>query len=161
MASGSRYAGSDEIPAGEKVLRGIRATHPTQVKQAKPLQLAQLEQLDGWLLQQISIATEQNHQALLLKCLRDRALLLIGFWRGFRSDELSRLQIEHITLVPGEGMEIYLPHTKPDREHRGTTFKAPALSRLCPVSAKNLINRQGAVKIINDTLYRREESFRT
>ena len=33
--------------------------------------------------------------------------------------------------------------------------------RIVVASIENLINRQGAVKIINDTLYRREESFRT
>lgn len=122
-------------PLVKKVLRGIRALHPVQQKQAKPLQLAQLEQLDAWLAQQIVNASAQGNQTALLKCVRDRALVLLGFWRGFRSDELSRLAIEHITLVPGEGMAMYLPHTKTDRAHQGTVFKAPALSRLCPVTA--------------------------
>ncbi|MDF6800482.1 hypothetical protein NLR17_24950, partial [Escherichia coli] len=66
---------------------------------------------------------------------RNKALVLIGFWRGFRSDELSRLQIEHITVEAGRGMTIFLPRTKTDRNHVGTTHKAPALSRLCPVAA--------------------------
>jgi integrase len=66
---------------------------------------------------------------------RNKALVLIGFWRGFRSDELSRLQIEHITVEPGRGMTIFLPRTKTDRNHVGTTHKAPTLSRLCPVAA--------------------------
>ncbi|MFX5506231.1 Tn3 family resolvase, partial [Acinetobacter baumannii] len=66
---------------------------------------------------------------------RNKALVLIGFWRGFRSDELSRLQIEHSPVEPGRGMTIVLPRTKTDRNHVGTTHKAPALSRLCPVAA--------------------------
>lgn len=32
-------------------------------------------------------------------------------------------------------MTIFLPRTKTDRNHVGTTHKAPALSRLCPVAA--------------------------
>jgi integrase len=52
-----------------------------------------------------------------------------------RGDELTRLQIEHVEVVPGEGMTCYFPQTKGDRTYRGTSFKAPALSRLCPVDA--------------------------
>jgi integrase len=64
----------------------------------------------------------------------NKAILLLGFWRGFRGDELTRLQIEHIDVVPGEGMSCYLPQTKADRQFKGS-FKVPALSQLCPVSA--------------------------
>ncbi|WP_345057993.1 hypothetical protein [Arthrobacter methylotrophus] len=32
-------------------------------------------------------------------------------------------------------MTVFLPRTKADRAQHGTTFKAPALSRLCPVAA--------------------------
>nr|WP_256675620.1 site-specific integrase [Pseudomonas sp. R5(2019)] len=71
----------------------------------------------------------------MLKCLRDRALVLIGFWRAFRSDELCRLSIDHIQARRGEGMQLFLPWSKGDRENTGTTYKAPALERLCPVEA--------------------------
>jgi hypothetical protein len=62
-------------------------------------------------------------------------MLLLGFWRGFRTDELVRLDIEHLTLVPGQGMTCFLPRTKGDRQGVGTTYRVPALSRLCPVTA--------------------------
>ncbi|MFD2405305.1 site-specific integrase [Azorhizophilus paspali] len=62
-------------------------------------------------------------------------MLLIGFWRGFRSDELCRLEIERIQAVAGVGMEIHLPRSKGDRDFLGTTHRAPALKRLCPVQA--------------------------
>lgn len=42
-----------------------------------------------------------------LRCRRDTALLLIGFWRGFRSDELCRLQVEHIQAEAGAGMTLF------------------------------------------------------
>jgi site-specific recombinase XerD len=124
-----------KAPLVKKVLRGIRATHPAHVKQAKPIQLEQLEQLDAWLCEQMNSACAQAEQTRLLKCARDRALLLTGFWRGFRSDELSRLCIENIDVVAGEGMTLFLPSTKTDRSYVGETYKAPMLSRLCPVAA--------------------------
>ena len=62
-----------------------------------------------------------------LRLVRDRALILIGFWRGFRSDELCRLQIEHIEVVAGEGMVIYLPRSKTDRAARGRVYTGTRL----------------------------------
>lgn len=67
--------------------------------------------------------------------LRNRALLLLGFWRGIRGDELTRLRLEHVEVEPGQGMTCHLSHTKTDRQMKGTNFKAPALARLCPVEA--------------------------
>lgn len=124
-----------KAPLVKKVFRGIRAVHQRQEKQAKPFQLAQLEQLDAWLAAQINTATTGHNQAALVRHLRDRALVLVGFWRGFRSDELSRLEIEHVSVIPGEGMTLFLPFSKTDRDHQGHTYKAPALLRLCPVTA--------------------------
>jgi len=120
-------------PHVRKVLKGIQALHPAQERRAKPLQLMQLERLVAWLDAQIATATVANAGRQLQVHTRNKALVLIGFWRGFRSDELSRLQIEHITVEPGRGMTIFLPRTKTD--HVGTTHRAPALSRLCPVAA--------------------------
>ena len=43
---------------------------------------------------------------------RDKALLLLlGFWRGFRSGELIRLETQNVELVPGQGMTCFLPRT--------------------------------------------------
>ncbi len=124
-----------KAPHVRKVLKGIAALHPTTEKRAKSLQLAQLERLVAWLDAQIAAAAETYDWHPVQVHTRNKALVLIGFWRGFRSDELSRLQIEHITVEPGRGMTILLPRTKTDRNHAGTIHKAPALSRLCPVAA--------------------------
>jgi integrase len=70
-----------------------------------------------------------------LRHLRDRAIVLLGFWRGFRGDELVRLLAEHVEIVPGEGLTCYFSQTKGDRTYRGTSYKAPALARLYPVEA--------------------------
>lgn len=124
-----------KAPHVRKVLKGIAMLHPAIEKQAKPLQLAQLESLTAWLEVQIAEAEQRGDRRLLLKHLRNRSLVLLGFWRAFRSDELSRLSVEHVTVESGHGMTLKLPRTKGDRALKGVEFKAPALPRLCPVSA--------------------------
>lgn len=117
------------------VLKGIRALHPAQQKQARPLQLEQLRKVASWLDDAKATAKSCHRKAAELRYARDRALLLVGFWRGFRGDELARMQIEHIEAIAGEGIAIYLPQSKSDRNSLGRTFKAPALKELCPVKA--------------------------
>jgi integrase len=124
-----------KAPLVRKVLRGIRAEHPAQEKQARPLQIEQLAQVDRWLTDAITTARETGQRGDYLRHTRDRALVLLGFWRGFRGDELTSLQAEHVQLAAGEGMSCFFPRTKGDRQHKGITFQAPALARLCPVSA--------------------------
>lgn len=124
-----------KTPLVRKVLRGIRAEHPVQEKQAKPFQIQQLEQVDSWLAAAISAAQTAGDHGALLRHTRDRALVLLGFWRGFRGDELTSLQAEHVQITIGKGMHCFFPRTKGDRQHKGVTFEAPALARLCPVSA--------------------------
>ncbi|WP_229262152.1 hypothetical protein [Duganella guangzhouensis] len=48
---------------------------------------------------------------------------------------MTSLQAEHVQVAAGEGMSCFFPRTKGDRQHKGVTFHAPALARLCPVSA--------------------------
>lgn len=124
-----------KAPLVKKVLKGIRELHPAREKQAAPLQLHQLEQLVNWLLAEEARAEGAGDQGLVARCRRDRALVLLGFWRAFRSDELCRLRIEDAVLRPGQGLELYLPRSKGDRRNEGTVYKVPALSRLCPVEA--------------------------
>lgn len=124
-----------KTPLVRQVLKGIRTLHPRQEKQAEPLQLRQLEQCVAWLEQVGEEARAAQDLPRLMRCWRDRALMLIGFWRAFRSDELCRLQIEHIQVRAGEGMQLFLPWSKGDRDNQGQTFRAPALAKLCPVQA--------------------------
>lgn len=124
-----------KTPLVRQVLKGIRTLHPRQEKQAEPLQLRQLEQCVLWLEQAGERARVEGDWPWLLRCWRDRALILIGFWRAFRSDELCRLQVEHIQARVGEGMQLFLPWSKGDRDNQGQTFSAPALAKLCPVQA--------------------------
>ncbi|MGR6736191.1 site-specific integrase [Pseudomonas chlororaphis] len=124
-----------KAPVVRQVFKGIRALHPAQEKQAEPLQLQHLEQVIAWLEQEASQARLDDNQPALLRARRDSALILLGFWRGFRSDELCRLQIEHVQAVAGSGISLYLPRSKSDRDNLGKTWHTPALRRLCPVQA--------------------------
>jgi integrase len=124
-----------KTPIVRKVLKGIRTLHPAQEKQARPLQLAQLSGIVHWLGDASAHAAAAEQRGAQLRHVRDRALLLLGFWRGFRGDELTRLQVEYIEAVAGTGMTLYLPYSKGDRHALGRTFKAPALASLCPVEA--------------------------
>lgn len=117
-----------------QVLKGIRSAHSIPEKQAKPIELAQLQQVSDWL-ESAPPEADQNVRVHRLRLTRDRAMVLIGFWRGFRADELVHLKIENIELEPGAGMSIFLPHSKGDRDFEGRRYRCPALSRLCPVTA--------------------------
>ena len=112
-------------------LKGIQALHPQPVKQAEALALKELETCIAQLAKELA----DPLPAVRLRAARDQALILLGFWRAFRSDELSRLRIEHIQWRPAQGLEVFLPSSKSDRSNRGRVVKVPALKRLCPVAA--------------------------
>lgn len=137
-------------PIVKRALKGIAALHPAAMKQAVPLQLKQLTQIAAYLDSTIAHTTERSMP---LRALRDRALVLLGFWRGFRRDELVRLEVQHLRMIEGKGMSLFLPRSKGDRDNVGQTFKVPALSRLCPVAAVSAWVSQAAMK--DGPLFRR------
>lgn len=124
-----------KAPVVRKVLKGIQALHPAQEQQAKPLQIDHLVQVVDWLDQAIVQARQQQAVGTELRHTRDKALLLLGFWRGFRGDELVHLLVENIESVPEQGMRCFLPQSKGDRRLQGRSYKVPALATLCPVTA--------------------------
>lgn len=124
-----------KAPIVRKVLKGIQTLHPAMEKQAVPLLISEIEQIVHWLDGAILLSRQRGDHATELRNTRDKALLLVGFWRGFRGDELKRLQVEFVELVPGQGMQCFLPQSKGDRQMQGRTFRVPALAKLCPVTA--------------------------
>jgi integrase len=125
------FADPTKAPQVRDVLRGIQALHPRQVRQAEPLQLHELELC----VTALQLEESSSDLSVRLRAARDRALLLLGFWRGFRSDDLCRLRIETNRLLPREGLTLFLPSSKTDRNFQGRTVSVPALKRLCPVQA--------------------------
>ncbi len=124
-----------KAPKIRQLLKGIRTLHPVQEKQAKPLELEILRGVADWLTEATTAAISRGDSTSTLRHSRDRALILLGFWRGFRSDELTNLCIEFIEIKPGEGLTCFLPRSKGDRNLEGRSYSCPALSRLCPVEA--------------------------
>lgn len=120
-----------KAPKVREVLRGIQALHPRTPQQAEPLPLLELERCVAWL------GAQEGEESELLRCRRDRALILLGFWRAFRSDDLSHLRVELLERPSAEGMYLLLPSSKTDRSNRGRRLFVPALKRLCPVQACN------------------------
>lgn len=118
-----------------QAFKGIRAIHASQEKQATPLQLVDLELVIAHCEKALAQARRDGNVGLERQALRDRAMLLLGFWRGLRSTELVSLRVEHTTLKPGESVTLFFPTSKGDRQNAGRSFSAPALSRLCPVQA--------------------------
>ena len=133
--SSQGFADPTKAPMVRKVLKGIRALHPAREKQAEPLQLVHLERVIAWLEGEAEQARTRHDESTVLRCRRDAALILLGFWRGFRSDELCRLQVEDVQALAGSGITLYLSRSKTDRDGHGQTYQTPALQRLCPVQA--------------------------
>ncbi|MEB0011398.1 hypothetical protein QN379_03340 [Glaciimonas sp. Gout2] len=101
-----------KTPVVRKVFRGVQALHPAQEKRAKPFQIAQLDQVVNWLDREIMVGRNANDRSVQVRRTRDKALLLLGFWRGFRGDELTHLQIEYVEALPGEGMTCFFQKPK-------------------------------------------------
>lgn len=123
-----------KAPIVKRVLKGIKAIHPVQEKQAKPLQLIHLKEIVSYLDAMVEQSKSNGNSVQQLRLTRDKLLLLLGFWRGFRGDELTRLNIENIEIHP-EGLNCYLAQSKGDRALNGQNFQVPILNQLCPVQA--------------------------
>lgn len=124
-----------KTPYVRQMIKGIRAVHPARPRQAAPLLLTHLQQAVAWLENEAAAAVARGDYKTLIRHRRSIAIVLIGFWRGFRGDELTRLTVEDTHAARGQGITFYLAHTKGDRHYEGATFKTPALRTLCPVEA--------------------------
>lgn len=91
------------------------------VKRANPINIEEIEKVASYL----SGCDEISHK-------RDKAFILLGFWRGFRSDELVRVTANNV-LITDEGITITLPHSKESANK--ISFFLPRLKSLCAVSA--------------------------
>lgn len=129
------FADPTRSPMVQRVLRGIRAKHATAQRRARPLQLSVLETVSDWLLKAQASASKNGRRTEQLRHSRDRSLLLLGFWRAFRADELVNMRIEEVEAVRGKGLTCRPGRTKTTDEGEDRAFHCPALSRLCPVDA--------------------------
>lgn len=104
-------------------LRGIKRSVGTAQTQAKPLMRDDL-----FALLECCMGSD-------LKCIRDRALLLVGFAGGFRRSELVGLDFDDIEHVR-QGLIVHLRRSKTDQLGAGRKIAIPfGRTRWCPVSA--------------------------
>ena len=71
-----------------------------------------------------------------LRGLRDRALVLLGWWGAFRRAELAALEVEDLVFVP-QGLEVTVRRSKTDQAGAGMVKAIPAsgVRSRCPVGA--------------------------
>lgn len=113
-----------QSPLVAKTMRGIARLHGRPKKQAVALRLKDLDELITYL--------KENES---LKNIRDRALLLVGFFGAFRRSELVSLKWEQVTFV-SDGMIITLPRSKTDQTGEGERCIIPFGNEgRCPVRA--------------------------
>ncbi len=103
-------------------LRGIKRTHGTSQRQAKPLVKEDL----------FAVLTVMGDS---LKDIRDRALLLIGFASAFRRSELVAINCKDIEWVR-QGIVVNVRRSKTDQEGAGRKVGIPyGRTQWCPVTA--------------------------
>lgn len=106
----------------QTTLRGIRRVHGTAQKQAKPISIAMLRHI-----------VRPRKDLDLVRDLRDRTLLVVGFAGGFRRSELVSLTLGSLTFGV-DGVEVMLKRSKTDPSGKGRVVAIPpGPSRLCPV----------------------------
>lgn len=117
------------------VMKGIARVHQTEPEQAHALTFNHLKAICDRLEADKKAAIGREDQIGIMRTHRDLALLLCGFWQGFRSDELTRIRIEQVRFVTSGAMTIFLPFSKTDTAGKGHTYTLPALRLYCPVTA--------------------------
>jgi integrase len=71
-----------------------------------------------------------------LRGLRDRAIILCGFWGAFRRSELVALTVADVRFTQA-GAQVFIARSKTDQDAAGMTKNLPALAdrSICPVNA--------------------------
>ena len=109
-------------PLVRKVFRGIRRVHGAQVHAATPLDIDMLTRIIGALPDDLT-------------AIRDRALLLAGFFCALRRSELVALTVEDLARR-ADGWIVTIRRSKTDPYGLGQYVPLPAFrGPLCPVTA--------------------------
>ncbi len=140
-----QQADPTQAPAVRKVLKEISGTFSTPKKKALPLWFEELTKIVA------ALNTQLEHDNLdpikTGQILRDKALITMGWWRGFRVSEIQGLQwqlIDRERKPARQGrterqlLRFHLRNTKGDRLKKGKDFtlpNVPELPLLCPVLA--------------------------
>ena len=113
-------------------LRGIGRTYSRKQRQVRPLLNEHLRRMLRYMRGSAGI--------------RDRALLLLGFFGGFRRSELSALNTNDLDQAPW-GLSVVIRRSKTDQEGIGRRVKIPRVkSALCAVRALKTWLKQRAAE---------------
>jgi site-specific recombinase XerD len=126
-------------------IMGIKRRKGNFQKGKKPILISDLKII-------INVIDQQNREV--IKKLRDRSIILIGFSGGFRRNEIVSLDYDDLDFVT-EGLKINIKRSKTDQFGEGSKKALPYFdnSHYCPVvSLKNWIN---ITKINSGSLFRR------
>ena len=106
-------------------LLGIKRNKGTKQTSKKPLLINEIK---------LIIDVINNSNIKLLRRIRDKALILLGFSGGFRRSELVNLEYEDLDFV-SEGVKIFIKRSKTDQSGEGMTKALPYFptATYCPV----------------------------
>lgn len=132
-----KQAGYDPPTRSQLVLkarRGLRNQARTAAKHARPLTTEDLRQILAAIDEET--ARPDVRPSALLRAVRDRAMLLIGFAALLRRSELAALEVGDLTEVP-EGLDVRVRSSKTDTEGAGVVLSVAYGSNpaTCPVRA--------------------------
>ena len=131
-----------KAPNVVKIMQGIARLHGVPKKQAAALRLKDLDQMMVHLNQLPSILN-----------IRNRALLLVGFFGAFRRSELVSLEWDQVSFAT-DGIVIKLSRSKTDQTGQGADCVIPYGNDLrCPVRA--LIDWRKASGVFEGAIFRR------
>lgn len=133
-------------PTIQATWKGIKNTHRVAQTRKDPILIEDLREM----IEQIPI--EKNSRPI-LRGMRDRAILLIGFSGAFRRSELAEIQHEDLKFTR-EGIIINLKRSKTDQIGEGRDIAIPYGSNpvTCPV--RTLQDWLAKAKINNGPLFR-------
>lgn len=134
-----------EAPTSSKVVRSILSGIARE-KGVAPVQKAALT-IDLLKSALLSVGDGNIH------ALRDRAILLVGFYAAMRRSEIAALDVEDVRFEP-EGLSVTIRRSKTDQEGAGYEIGLPSLyvAAICPVTA--ILNYVKAAGITAGPLFR-------
>jgi integrase len=142
------YADPTQSTVVLKTMRGIERKHGRPKKQAIALRIHELDQISEFLL---------NSDRLI--DIRNRALILLGFFGAFRRNELANMKWGDIEIA-SDGLVIHLNRSKTDQRGEGQRVVIPYGDlKNCPVRA--LLNWRRASEKFSGYVFRRISKFST
>ena len=97
-----------------------------------------LDNVGGWLAEALADAAQRRDTPALLRHARDRALLLMLFWRPVSAAELTGLRVERLEFDARLGLSCEVRGQHGPRRVNWAPLTRPSLRHLCPLRAVRL-----------------------